>query len=157
VDKNEKGRLKALSYAMKKRAPEISQPVKKPRPYALRYPLPASEIADGELIQSGVDTLQIKADLDKISVKGAFIRNEKTRRGNGTFQRCNRRFTGSTTRCDGCRITSFVSQSMHSIQQSLAMMRSPVGVRSVVRTGLCMSPTVYTTLNSTWYRCLVSH
>ena len=42
----------------KKHVPEMTKPVKKPRAYALRYPLPACEIADGELIQSGVDTLE---------------------------------------------------------------------------------------------------
>jgi hypothetical protein len=36
--------------------------VKKPRAYALRYPLPYCEIADGELMQSGVDTLPTKED-----------------------------------------------------------------------------------------------
>jgi hypothetical protein len=43
----------------------MTRPVKKPRAYALRYPLPICEIADGELIQSGVDTLETKADLDR--------------------------------------------------------------------------------------------
>ncbi len=57
---------------MRKRAPELSQPVKKPRADALRSPLPICEIADGEFIQSVVDRIQsvvdslpTEADLDK--------------------------------------------------------------------------------------------
>ena len=66
----------------KKHVPELTKPVKKPRAYALRYPLPYCESADDssdatesfdeqrylesnklleELMQSGVDTLETKA------------------------------------------------------------------------------------------------
>jgi hypothetical protein len=49
----------------KKHVPEMTKPVKKPRAYALRYPLPICEIADGELMKCGVDTLETKADSDR--------------------------------------------------------------------------------------------
>ena len=52
------------TYEKRTRIPDTNEPVKKPRPSALRYPLP-SEIAEGELLQSGVDTLQTRADLDR--------------------------------------------------------------------------------------------
>jgi len=52
------------TYEKTTRIPDTNEPVKKPRPSALRYPLP-SEIAEGELLQSGVDTLQTRADLDR--------------------------------------------------------------------------------------------
>ncbi len=65
LDRNEKGRSKALSFAMRKRVPERSQPVKKPRPSVRRYPILGTYIADEEKVQSVVDTLQAKSDMDR--------------------------------------------------------------------------------------------
>jgi hypothetical protein len=62
----------AHSFAMRKRAPDVSKPVKIPRAYAVRSPLPTGEISDGEFIQSVVKriptvvySLPTEADLNK--------------------------------------------------------------------------------------------
>jgi hypothetical protein len=62
---------------MRKRAPELSQPVKKPRAYALRSPLPICEIADGEFIQSAVDRIQ--RVVDSLPTEADLNRNERDR------------------------------------------------------------------------------
>jgi hypothetical protein len=65
LERKDTGRSNAHSFAMRKRAPELSQRVKKPRAYALRSPLPICDLADEKFIQSAVDSLPTEADLNR--------------------------------------------------------------------------------------------
>ena len=67
----------AHSFAMRKRAPELSQPVKKPRAYARRSPLPFCEIEDEEVFQSAVD--KIERVVDSLPTDADLNRNERDR------------------------------------------------------------------------------
>jgi len=67
----------AHSFAMRKRAPDLSKPVKIPRAYALRSPLPTGEISDGEFIQSVVK--RIPTVVYSLPTEADLNRNERDR------------------------------------------------------------------------------
>ena len=96
----------AHSFAMRKRAPELSQPVKKPRADALTSALPICEIADGEFIQSVVgrlqsvvDSLPTESDLDKNDRDRAKVRSFAMRKRVAEMQLQPPRFAALKQHC----------------------------------------------------------
>ena len=96
----------AHSFAMRKRAPELSQPVKKPRADALTSALHICEIADGEFIQSVVgrlqsvvDSLPTESDLDKNDRDRAKVRSFAMRKRVAEMQLQPPRFAALKQHC----------------------------------------------------------
>ena len=96
----------AHSFAMRKRAPKMSQPVKKPRADALTSALPICEIADGEFIQSVVgrlqsvvDSLPTESDLDKNDRDRAKVRSFAMRKHVAEMQLQPPRFAALKQHC----------------------------------------------------------